>query len=64
MSKKKAIICTSLFAVVIIGIVWISILIKPHNCDVSLFGILAPGITMLWLNDQVIKFYNWLRRER
>ena len=60
MSKKKAVVYTSLFATVLIVVATVMMYIKPHGGEVSLFHAFSPFIVGLWLADIIDKFYKRL----
>ncbi len=60
MEKKKAVICTILFAIVIVVIAICSLMIRSEDGSLSLFTLLSYTITGGWLSDCVHKFYKWL----
>lgn len=60
MSKKKAIIYTSLFTVAIFVTVMATMCVKPYGGEVSLFHALSPFFAGIWLADIVDKFYKYL----
>lgn len=60
MEKKKAIVCTILFAIVIVVIAICSLFIRSADRSVSLFTVLSYIITGGWLSNCVDKFYKWL----
>ena len=62
MSKKKAIVCTTLFTIVMLGIYASTFFIKSHF-GFKLFDIVAPVICANWMADKMKKFYNWLINE-
>lgn len=62
MSKKKAIICTVLFAIVMFGIYTATFLIKSQY-GFKLFDIVAPVICASWMADKMKKFYTWILKE-
>lgn len=62
MNNKKAVICTVLFAVVLIGISLGSIFVKIYS-DVSLYDTIINSVFMLWICSQIKNFYNWLLEE-
>ena len=59
MDKKKAIVCTILFAIVIITIVIGSYFIKKDSGSCLGYHISAC-ISGLWIADKIEKFYKWL----
>lgn len=61
MNKKKAIICTILFAIIVIGIAIVFIFAKPYGSERSLFHIFCPFIVGDWLGKKITEFYGWLR---
>ena len=62
MSKKKAKVCTILFAVVGIALFISSMFIKNKYGN-SLFNVISPCICGLWFRGCTEKFYNWLTME-
>ena len=60
MNKKKAVVCTILFVIIIMGIYIVALSIKPFNNELSLFHIFSPCIFGLWLSGIIKKFYKWL----
>lgn len=59
MSKKKAIICTIFFAIILIGLVFGSIMIK--NMDgISLYTLISSYACWFLVYERIIKFYKWL----
>lgn len=60
MDKKKAIICTILYVVVLIGIMAGSLMIK-NEYGISLYNIITGVIANIWIGCSVEKFYKWLR---
>ena len=59
MDKKKVIVCTSMFAVIIVGAFIGSIFIKTVF-GFSLYDIVSPVICAMWLGRCTRKFYEWL----
>ena len=62
MNKKKSIVCTILFAVIIVGAYVGTIFIKSHF-GFSLYEIVAPVISSFWICERIEKFYSWLIKE-
>lgn len=62
MKKKKSIVCTILFAIIIVGSYVGTIFIKSHF-GFSLYDIVAPIISGFWLSERIRKFYSWLMTE-
>ena len=58
MNKRKAIICTLLFAVVLIGTIIGTMFIESKY--INLYELLANYAVMVWAYNQIGKFYNWL----
>lgn len=61
MNKKKAIICTLLFAVVLIVGILGSYFVQKNG--ISLGRHLSSCITGIWMAECIGKFYNWVRKE-
>lgn len=61
MKKKKAVICTSLFAVVFIGAIIGTMFVKSET--ISLYEIFANFIVMMWIYKRIENFYYWLTEE-
>lgn len=62
MNKKKAIICTILYAVVLVGVLTASLFIKNEEYGISLYQIVAYAIANAWFGCTIEKFYNWLTK--
>lgn len=62
MSRKKAVICTILFAILIVGVATALIFVKPHNSEISFFHAFSPFIVGYWLSERIGKFYDWLTK--
>ena len=62
MDKKKAIICTIMFAIMVIGISIALIFVKPYEGKMSLFYAFSPCIVGHWIGERIDKFYNWLKK--
>ncbi len=60
MSKKKAIICTILFGIIIFAIATATCFIKGN--ELTLFEIISPSICGLWCGECIGKFYEWLTK--
>lgn len=58
MNKKKAIICTLLFAVVLIVAIIGAMFVESKY--VNLYELLANFAVIVWAYNQIEKFYNWL----
>lgn len=62
MNKKKSIVCTTLFAIIIISVYVSTMFIKSHF-GFSLYEVVAPIICGLWIGERIKKFYSWLMTE-
>lgn len=62
MNKKKAIICTILFAIIIVGVTITLMLVKPNGGEISLFHVFSPAIAGFWIVDRIDGFYKWLTK--
>ena len=62
MNKKKVIVCTSMFVVIVVGAFIGSIFLKTVF-GFSLYDIIAPTICAFWISECAKKFYNWLRND-
>ena len=62
MTKKKAVICTIMFAIMVAGICIAFMLVKPYKSEMSLFHAFCPMIVGRWLGERIGKFYDWLRK--
>lgn len=62
MDKKKAIVYTILFAIIIISITTAMIFIKPHGSEISLLHAFSPFFVGLWIGDIIKKFYKWVSK--
>lgn len=62
MNKKKVIVCTSMFIVIVVGAFIGSIFIKSVF-GFSLYDIIAPVICAFWISERSKKFYNWLQND-
>lgn len=61
MEKKKAIICTVLYAFVLVTVLTISFFVKNYDYGISLYNIIMSIVAYSWLGNSVVKFYNWLK---
>lgn len=61
MGKKKAIVCTLLFAVVFIGAIVGTMFVKSEV--ISLYEIFANFIIIMWVYKRIENFYYWLMEE-
>lgn len=61
MENKKNIICTVLFATVLIGVIIGTMFIK--NEHINLYRLFANCIVIAWTNKQIGNFYHWLQEE-
>jgi hypothetical protein len=63
MNKKKALVCTIIFAIVIIGIFTACVFVKPHDSELSFFYIFSPVIVWHWVGERIGMFYKWLIKD-
>lgn len=63
MSKKKAVICTILYVIVITVVLTASFFIKSVVNGISLYQLIVGAIGNMWLGSSVAKFYDWLRKQ-
>ena len=59
MDKKKAIVCTVLFGVIVLG-TFISTLLIKSKYGFSIFDVISPCICGAWAGGKVRAFYKWL----
>lgn len=62
MSKKKIIVCTILFGIVIFSLFIVTMLIKNKEYGFTLFEIISPTICGLWVCERIKNFHNWLTK--
>ena len=62
MNKKKVIVCTSMFVVIVVGAFIGSVFLKTVF-GFSLYDIIAPTICALWISECAKKFYKWLQND-
>ena len=62
MNKKKAVICTILFAIVFITILICTSFIKSYNGSFSLFTLISAFVTGRWTSHCIEKFYKWISK--
>lgn len=63
MSKKKAVVCTILYVIVITVVLTVSWFVKSHVNGISLYQLIMCTIGSMWIGTSVMKFYEWLRKE-
>lgn len=63
MSKKKAILCTVLYIIVLVVSLTASFFIKNNEYGISLYQLITGVIANAWLGCSVEKFYKWLLKE-
>ena len=63
MRKKKAVVCTILYAIVITVVLTASFFIKSAVNGISLYQLIVSMIGSMWLGNSVVKFYEWLRKQ-
>ena len=62
MDKKKTIVCTVLFSIVLISAFACSFFIKNTDGTLVLFDLISWIITAKWISDSISKFYKWLMK--
>lgn len=63
MSKKKAILCTALYTIVLVVALTAAFFIKSDITGISLYQLIMSMIANAWLGCSVEKFYKWLLKE-
>lgn len=63
MRKKKAVVCTILYAIVITVVLTASFFIKSAVNGISLYQLIVSAIGNMWIGNSVAKFYEWLRKQ-
>lgn len=63
MSKKKAILCTVLYAIVLVVSLTVAFFIKSDITGISLYQLIMNVIANAWIGCSVGKFYKWLLKE-
>lgn len=61
MNKKKSVICSIFFAIVLTGVFVATWFIETYD-GVKLLYILSMATAIMWISDCVIKFYHWLMK--
>lgn len=61
MNKKKAIVCTIIFTIIIFSVVIVLMCLKPYGSKESLFHIFCHFIVGDWIGKHIVDFYDWLR---
>lgn len=62
MNKKKAVICTILFTIVLAGAI-VGAMFAKSNFGFSLYDIVSDAVFFLWIANKINVFYNWLQEE-
>lgn len=62
MNKKKAMICTTMFAIILGSIIIAIILTSSHDSEITFFEIFSYFIVGYWTYECIEKFYYWLRK--
>lgn len=62
MSKKKAIVCTILFGIIIFAIGTATFFIKNDEYGFRLFDLISPTICGVWCGERIGKFHDWLTK--
>ena len=63
MSKNKAVVCTILFAVILIGLSFGSTMIE-NAYGISLYALISSWTCWFCIGRSIIKFYEWLIKWR
>lgn len=63
MSKKKAILCTVLYVIVLVVVLTVAFFIKSDTTGISLYQLIMNVIANAWIGCSVDKFYKWLLKE-
>lgn len=63
MSKKKAILCTVLYAIVLVVVLTVAFFVKSDTNGISLYQLMMNVIANAWIGCSVGKFYKWLLKE-
>ena len=63
MRKKKAVVCTILYAIVITVVLTASFFIKSAVNGISLYQLIVSMIGNMWIGNSVAKFYELLRKQ-
>lgn len=63
MNKKKAVICTIMFAIIFFAVIISTLFIKTYDEEFRLFYLIGGMTTSMWMGDCTKKFYNWLINE-
>lgn len=59
-NKKKAIVCTVLYTIVIVGALVGSAFIKNETIGISLYQIIMYAIAYVCIGNSVLRFYDWM----
>ena len=62
MGKKKAVICTILYVLILTIILTASFFVKSELNGITLYQLIVSVIGNMWLGNSVVKFYEWLMR--
>ena len=60
MSKRKAVVCTILYALVVVSLLIGSMFIKSHINGISLYQLITCAIGNMCIGVSIMKFYEWL----
>lgn len=61
MDKKKAVICTALYVVVLTVVLTVSSFVKNEEIGIDLYNLIIYAIAYMSIGDSVTRFYNWLK---
>lgn len=60
MEKKKAIVCTALYSVVIVSALTGSVFIKNEELGIGLYQLIMYAIANVCIANSIKKFYDWM----
>lgn len=62
MDKKKAVVCTILYVIVIVAVLTISFFVRNEEYGISLYQLIMCIVANTCIGSSVEKFYNWLTK--
>lgn len=62
MSRRNAIVCTCLLAMVVFGVSFVTCFVRFGN-GINLFNCIASATLGLWESERFCDFYKWLRKD-
>ena len=63
MNKKKALVCTIIFSIVMFGTYLAMVFVNPQGREFRLIEIFYPIIAGHWMGERIGLFYNWLIKD-